>query len=142
MPWLKFDYYKVPIPKDAFQRSSLLRPIIPIKVLYKEKFIIYYALLDTGADFCIFHAEAGEALGINVNAGKEYGFAGIQQEKNSRAFLHEVTLDIAGQKVKTLVAFSRDISDKGYSVLGQKGFFEHFPTKFDYAKERIEIQIR
>jgi len=35
---------------------SILRPIIPIEIVYKDKSVPYEVLIDSGADFCIFDA--------------------------------------------------------------------------------------
>ena len=147
MSWLKYPYRKIPLDKkDELYGSSILKPIIPIVVSGGERFVIYDALIDSGADFCIFHAEVGEALGLDICRGKKRDFSGIQKtSKRSEAFLHKVALSVQGfgrHKIETLIAFSYQISDYGFGILGQKGFLEHFPVKFDYRKGAIEIQVR
>lgn len=42
------------------------RPIILIEVIYKRSSIRHEVLIDSGADYCVFNAEIGEALGIDV----------------------------------------------------------------------------
>lgn len=140
---MKFPYLKLPLKKHSdFFGKSLLKPIIPIKIGFKDKTIGYAALIDSGADFCIFNAEIGEYLGIDVRSGKKESFGGIQEKGGAEAFLHEVSINIGGWNYKTVVSFSYDIAKWGFGILGQKGFFDIFSVKFDYTKEEIELKER
>jgi len=138
---MKFPYRKFSLPQyhDCFGRS-ILKPIIPVKICFGEKSIRYEALIDSGADFCIFEAEIGEYLGINIKKGIKIPFGGIQGGKDSTAFLHQVVLNVGGWDYKTMVGFSDGISKRGFGVLGQKGFFDLFVVKFNLASEEIEIK--
>lgn len=100
----------------------------------------YAALVDSGADFCVFDASIGEYLGITVKKGQEEQFGGIQEKNGAVAYLHEITMKIGTWDYKTVVAFSYDIVDYGFGILGQKGFFDNFIVKFTYAVGSIEIK--
>ncbi len=95
-----------------------------------------------GADFCIFDAEIGEYLGIDIRSGTKEIFGGIQERDGAEAFLHEVIINIGGWDYKTIVGFSYDIAKHGFGILGQKGFFDIFVVKFDLLKEEIELKER
>ena len=101
--------------------------------------IKYAALVDSGADFCIFDAEIGELLGIDVRSGRKEKFGGIQSVGAGNAYLHSVVLNIGGWLYKTKVSFSYDMAPHGHGILGQKGFFDIFKVKFDLSKESIEL---
>ena len=64
---MKFEYLKFPgNPTEPFpNRKFALRPVLPITVKSGGKAIKYGALIDSGADHNVFHAEIGEALGID-----------------------------------------------------------------------------
>ena len=81
------------------------------------------------SDFCIFDAEIGIYLGINVKVGTKERFGGIQERNGAAAYLHIITLDIGGNLFKTSVGFSYDIAKHGFGILGEKGFFELFSVK-------------
>lgn len=138
---MKFPYRKFTLPEyhDCFGRS-ILKPIIPVKISFGGKFIRHEALIDSGADFCIFEAEIGEYLGINIREGVKISFRGIQGGKDSVAFLHQVVLNVGGWDYEIMVGFSDGISRKGFGALGQKGFFDLFVVKFNLASEEIEIK--
>lgn len=59
---MKFKYKKY--------GPGILRPVIPIEILYKSRSVPYEVLVDSGADFCIFDAEIGELVGIDVASGE------------------------------------------------------------------------
>lgn len=69
---MKFKYQRLPVkPNAAFpNRNSVIKPLIPIRLYYKENFIDIYALIDSGADDCLFNAQVGEKLGIDITSGK------------------------------------------------------------------------
>jgi len=48
--------------RDKKYRPGVLKPVIPIEIIYKEKSVPYEVLIDSGADFCIFDAQIGEIL--------------------------------------------------------------------------------
>ena len=67
---MKFSYWKFPLPqKSKFFGSSILRPIIPVQISFGGRSLKYDVLIDSGADFCIFDAEIGEYLGIDIRSG-------------------------------------------------------------------------
>src|SRR3989338_2998419 len=124
---MKFPYKKLPLSsRSVYFGSSVLKPIIPVKITYHDHSIKYHALIDSGADFCIFDAEIGIYLGINVKVGTKERFGGIQERNGAAAYLHIITLDIGGNLFKTSVGFSYDIAKHGFGILGEKGFFELF----------------
>lgn len=138
---MKFKYFKFPLPrKSDFFGSSLLKPIIPVKISFHGKELKYAALIDSGADFCIFDGEVGEHLGIDVRSGTREIFGGVQEKGGAEAFFHKVALNVGGWDYDTIIGFSYDIAKRGFAVLGQKGFFEIFIVKFDLLKEEIELK--
>lgn len=137
---MKFSYLKFPLPeRSEFFGHSILRPVIPMRIKVGMNEIQYQALVDSGADFCIFDAEVGEMLGLDVRAGSELRFSGVQGYFSSRAYLHPVTLVIGGHPYQATVGFSYDIGRQGSGIFGQKGFFDQFAVKFEFPKESIEL---
>ena len=118
--------------------TELLKPIIPIGLLFNGKLIRYEALIDSGADFNIFNAEIGELLGIDIRSGKKVKFSGIAGEP-FEVYLHNLTIEVGGWHYKIVVGFSYGISPYGFGILGQKGFFDLFRVKFIFSKGIIEI---
>lgn len=121
--------------------GKALRPVIPIKIAYKDQAITHQVLVDSGADICIFNAEVGEALGIKVKAGKPREVFGVGG-KTSIYYLHEIMIGVSGWPFTITAGFMPNVAGRimPYSIVGQRGFFEFFVVKFDLSKEEIELK--
>lgn len=135
-PYAKFQCSSEP----AFpNRKNIIRPIINVKIKFNDKEINYYSLIDSGADYCIFNAEIGEAIGIDIKSGKTLEFEGVTGEKEM-AYFHKVILFIGGWEKECYCGFSYNLKKMPYGILGQKGFFDLFKVSMDYEKEQIELK--
>ncbi len=133
---MKFRYKKF---------GSILRPVIPIKVSSPSnpEGFGYEVLVDSGADLCIFHAEIGEALGLDIKKGKPQEVFGIGG-KASIFYLHKITIVVGGWSREIEAGFMPSVSGNvmQYGVVGQKGFFDLFVVRFDLLKTEIELKQR
>jgi len=130
---MKFKYKKY--------ASDILRPVIPIEIVYKDISVPYEVLVDSGADFCIFDAQIGDILGIDIEEGKKMGVAGITGVIEPY-YIHPITIKVGGWPFDIQAGFLPGIAKLGYGVIGQKGFFDIFIVKFDLLKEEIELTER
>ncbi len=131
---MKFDYKRY---------GQILRPVISIKLLGNNGPIGYEVLVDSGADMCIFHAEIGEALGINIKKGKPREVFGVGG-KSSIYYLHTIIIEVGGWEYEIEGGFMPDVSGRvmPYGIVGQRGFLSNFVIKFDLIKEEIELKKR
>lgn len=130
---MKFKYKKY--------GPGVLRPVIPIEIIYKDRAVSYEVLVDSGADFCIFDAQIGELLGIDIKNGERENVGGITGIIES-FYIHLVAIPVGGWLYKIRAGFLPNIAKMGYGIVGQKGFFDIFVVKFDLAKEEIELKQR
>ena len=128
---MKFKYKKY--------GPGILRPVIPVEIIYSNRAVPYEVLVDSGADFCIFNAQIGELLGIDIKSGQAAAVGGITGVVEYY-FIHEITIKIGGWPYKIKAGFLPNIARLGYGVVGQKGFFDLFKVTFDYQKEELEIK--
>lgn len=98
------------------------------------------ALIDSGADFNIFHADIARILQVDLKRLKSMTFSGIKE--NAKGVGHFTAIQIGMEKefFNSPVIFSSDISNNGYGILGQQGFFNHFKVEFDYSLKRIYLR--
>lgn len=130
---MKFRYKKF---------GSFLRPVIPIKVAHRDRSIGYEVLVDSGADLCIFDAEIGELLGIDVKAGEKHMVGGIAGQ-SAPYYIHSVKIEVGGIPHEIEAGFlPRVAGGFNYGVVGERGFFDIFIVKFDLLKEEIELRQR
>ena len=116
-------------------------PIIPVVLSRGDACIATEALVDSGASGCIFDAQFADVLGID---DIEEGVTQVEFESVTghrlTPFWHELVLEVAGRKIgPCAVAFSRHMPDNAVNILGQLGFFEHFPVTLTYSKKSVEI---
>ena len=132
---MKFNYKKY--------YGQVLRPVIPIKLSNKDLEIGYEVLVDSGADLCIFDAQIGEIIGIDIKKGKPKEVFGVGG-KASLYYLHKVTIEVGGYPYKIEAGFMPNVAGNvmPYGLVGQKGFFDIFVVKFDLLKERVELTQR
>jgi hypothetical protein len=137
----KLDYRKFPAqPTEPFpRRTSVSRPVIPIALINNQRRVRYLTLIDSGADYCIFHAEIGEQIGLQIESGKRLSFSGSSGQEQS-AYFHEIKLEVGGHEISCFAGFSRELQSLPYGILGQEGFFDNFKITFDYQKDKIELQ--
>lgn len=121
--------------------GGILRPVIPIKLKNKNQEIGYQVLVDSGADLCLFDAEMGEAIGIEVTKGGPREIFGVGG-KASLYYIHHVTIDVGGHDYLIEAGFMPNVAGRvmPYGLVGQRGFFDNFSVKFDLLKEEIEVK--
>lgn len=139
---MKFPYKKFlvqAIPGRSPSRA-VFRPVIPIRLLDGSHTIAYEALIDSGADYSIFHAEIGEALGLDIRSGERMTYVGIGGVRKN-GFRHSVVLELAGNRCGCEVVFSYGLK-MPYGILGQEAFFRRFKIAFDLGAGQIEIIAR
>ena len=127
----RFKYVKI---------GSFLRPIIPVTLRNEKTSFDYLALIDSGADFNMFHGELAEILGIDLKNLKTTQFGGIKKGAQGAGYFSAIEIGVKNQFFNTPVIFSNDISDKGYGILGQQGFFNLFKVKFDFMTKSIQLK--
>ena len=131
---MKFKYAKY---------GPTLRPVIPIKLKNKDLEIGYHVLVDSGADMCLFDAEIGEAIGIDIKKGKPAEVFGVGG-KASIYYWHKIKIEIGGWDYDIEAGFMPNVSGHvmQYGIVGQKGFFEYFKVIFDRKSEEVELKIK
>ena len=96
---VEFGYSEIPVKSLASSKRIIFvsRPIIPLTILFKDRFVQYQALLDTGADYNVFHADIADYLGINLTKGKTMRITGIGGD-SIKGYLHGVEIKV-GKKL-------------------------------------------
>lgn len=130
---MKFSYKKY--------GGRYLRPVIPIEITRGGVSRKYEVLVDSGADFCIFDAEIGELLGLDIESGEKLPVSGITGVTETY-YVHEVEIRVGGWPFKIKAGFLKNFPRYGYGVVGQVGFFDIFTVKFDLLKSEVELKQR
>ncbi len=128
---MKFKYKKY--------GPDVLRPVIPVGISVGDKAVMYEVLVDSGADICIFDAEIGEVIGLDIEGGEPHMVKGVTGAPQAY-YVHDVTLFVGGWKQKIKAGFMPRLGADNYGIVGQIGFFDRYVVKFEYDKETIELK--
>ncbi len=119
------------------QIDGRLRPIIPIELEHKST-LRYEVLVDSGSDICVFHADIGRAIGLDIESGEHFELGGVTGAKRV-GYFHKITIRLGNASYQTKVGFTDGMRDDAYGMVGQKGFFDRFAVKFDYAERKVTL---
>lgn len=127
--------------KYAQYGKNTFRPVIPIFLKHDNVRIGYEVLVDSEADLCLFHADIGEAIGLDIKKGKPREVFGVGG-KASVYYLHNIAIMVGGWEYQIEAGFMPSVSGRTmpYGLIGQRGFFEFFKVTFDYQAKDIEIK--
>lgn len=125
-----FKYYEV-TPK-------IIRPIIEVILKSETQVGIFPSLIDSGSDYCIFSLETAKLLRIKLKPKNKTTILGIGRDA-VEGYWNKLEVRIVGKIYTTKVIFAK-ISDYGFGILGQQGFFDHFDVKLSYQKQVVEIE--
>jgi len=98
----------------------------------------FEAVIDSGASRCLFHADIGMFLGIDLKSCHIEETQGIGGKENT--YLHGLTLYIPGGPVTIKAGFKEKLPIAG--LLGMSGFFEHFLVTFDGTAQTCTLERR
>ena len=141
---MKFSYKRYPNPNGI----AIERPVILITLRNprapSSPGIRYEALVDSGSDRCIFSAEIGELLGIDITAtDKVLYVGGVVAGQRRPIYVHPVEIQVGDGSEPSFAAnvgFMPDFSKSGHGLLGRDGFFDQFSfVKFRDFDSEIEI---
>lgn len=127
---MTFKYFKI--------NHRIIRPIIPVILKSSTNVVLYSALIDSGSDYCIFGLDVASGLDIKLRSKNKIKFIGVGKEE-IEGFWSEIEIRTDNKAYQAKIIFA-DISDVGYGILGQQGFFDHFDVKLSYSKQIIEIE--
>ena len=124
---MKFRYKKI--------APGLIRPII---LKHQGNAIAYEGLIDSGADMCVFPAQIGELIGLDIKKGQKSEFGGVVGKRED-VYYHDIVIEIGGNSTQISAGFTYS-SSFDYGFLGQKGLFTSYIVQFNYRKGIIDLR--
>lgn len=95
----------------------------------------FEAIVDSGASRCMFHADIGRHIGLDIKSGDHEQTQGIGGATD--AWVHPIKLFVFGTPIDIYAAFKEGLPCAG--LLGMNGFFDHFLVTFIYPTLTCEI---
>jgi hypothetical protein len=99
----------------------------------------FEAIVDSGSPSCLFHADIGEAHGLDIEAGRAGPLSGVVGGSKGNVYYHQVKLVVPGGMISIFGGFSRNLSVA--AILGRHGFFEHYTITFDPSNKPPGLEI-
>lgn len=93
-------------------------------------------VIDSGASRCMFPAELGRFIGLDIEKGYPEETLGIQGPTSS--YLHDIWLHAPGGVIAIRAGFSDALPVAG--LLGMEGFFDHHKILFDGAARAFQLE--
>ena len=88
-------YKKIQIPSRGDSPAKTIHaPILKTSLFHnnKERLFFVDSLVDSGADFCVFPANAGKAIGLDVYEGENVSTFGIGGKET--LYFHKLTVEV------------------------------------------------
>lgn len=135
---MRFRYTEIHNHQDP--AAPFQRPYVVVRLAHGERHKDVISLVDSGADLCLFHADIGRLLGLQVEAGKELNFQGVSGA-GARAHVHRVVMTVRGLSSMNVDVGFTDSMAVGTGLLGQQGFFQQLRIAFDLRNNFFEIEM-
>ena len=132
----------VPYRKYKDADGNLVQlPIVSVRINCNKVMLPLWGLLDSGADVTLLNASVAQVFDIDLKKGSLIRLTGVTEATEFRGYLHPVSLEIKDVgSVDTMVVFTESEDYPNMTILGRRGFFEHFIVKFEEYKKQVEIE--
>lgn len=128
---------------NAFNGTSCLRPMIPVVFSNGNEKIESVALLDSGADMSAIDYRIAKSIGINLEGERVKSF-GVSGSIDSVIKTIDVTISKDHEKysfsMPIRVLLTNENTHITPTLLGRKGFFEHFKITFDESSKKVSLK--
>ncbi len=140
---LPYTKEKIP-PRGDFPEKIKYSPLVETILQFQNQRLNFKfpSVIDSGADFCVFPAQLGELIGIDIEKGKKlltYGVGG----KDILNFHHVkviVIMENQPWEFSCFAGFSRKMNHKGVGLLGRQGFFNLF-SKIEFLENQRKLVL-
>jgi hypothetical protein len=131
-----------PDPNDPTQREMYL-PSFQVRLGHGHgnRSPRFDAIVDSGSPWCIFRADLGRMIGIDITkTNKTYPLGGVISGPRDTMYIHKVKIFVESDWViEVMAGFVEKLAVTG--ILGRNGFFTNFKTTFDHSTNPATVEI-
>lgn len=98
------------------------------------------AIADTGSPLCLFDANYGRLIGLEIEKGPKHQITGVVAGPKLDAYFHNVSMSIEDNWTIEVVVGFVDGFNVG-ALLGRRGFFDTFWVRFDHSSIPPTLEI-
>jgi hypothetical protein len=141
---LRKKYVGIPIdsPDPGLKgEQSFWIPSLDVRFLFHHRLTPpVKAIVDSGSPYCLFRAQIGEWIGLDITRGEEGQLGGIIGGVREPVYFHKVCLLIENNwRIEVVAGFMKNLGVA--AILGRKGFFDSFRVTFDHSSQPPEVEI-
>lgn len=133
---MKIPYRVIPDTAGSYLYSARLLVSLALPRDGAPRTKRFETIVDSGASRCMFNADIGRYLGLDIESGDLEETQGIGGLEN--AYLHKIAMHLPGGPVVTKAAFVEGLPVPG--LLGMCEFFENFIVTFNQSELVFEIE--
>lgn len=133
---MKIDYKIQPDRYGNHIYSALLNIHLALPLPNAPRTKRFEAVIDSGASRCVFHADIGRHLGIDIQKGDYEQTQGIGGATD--VWIHPIRLYVPGGPIDIHAGFKEGLPVAG--LLGMNGFFDHYIVTFVQPALHCEIE--
>lgn len=116
-------------PRASQEDGAVWVPVLTVSLIAKHtETKRFEAVVDSGAATCLFHAQIGLAIGLDIRSGAPGPIGGVIAQARSTQYFHNVKIKWMGHLVPVWAGFCEDLSVG--AILGRDGFFDQFTITF------------
>src|SRR5580658_7156608 len=136
---LRIPYFAIPGNESLVFPDLKVKwiPVVPVRIVDKRMQVKgnkILAVVDSGSDNCLFHSDALEPFGIELESGIREDIGGIGKQVVIPVYYHDVRIMIGVDwRIQVRAGFSRELTVAG--ILGRNGFFDAFRITFDHTAD-------
>ena len=131
LSYITVPYQKIQIlAQGDTLAKTIYAPILKTTLYHKnnERLFLIDSIIDSGADFCVFPANTGKVIGLDVYEGENVITNGIGGKET--LYFHKVKVEVNIKDESWIfecrVGFSTKLNAKGVGFLERDGFFDFF----------------
>ncbi len=100
----------------------------------------FFPVVDSGSPYCMFKADLGRLIGLDVEKGIKHEIGGIIHGLTEPIYFHKVQIYVESDWViEVMAGFVKKLAISG--ILGRNGFFSNFQVHFDHSGESPAFEI-
>jgi len=142
---LTIPYTRFEVPaRGTFSAKIMYSPRVRTSLSYKGKRqdVSFHSIIDSGADYCVFPAQFGKSIGLDITKGDHLPSYGVGGKDTLYFHKVKVTIIIGGEAwdFGCFAGFSSRLDDRGVGFLGRHGFFELF-DKVTFMQKKHNVVL-
>jgi len=130
--------------RGTFPAKIMYSPRIRTVLSYegKRQDVSFHSIVDSGADYCVFPANFGKSIGLDISKGDHLPSYGVGGKDTLYFHKIRITVLIEGEAwdFNCFAGFSARLDERGVGFLGRHGFFDLF-EEVNFMQKKRKVML-